>query len=142
VGRMPAALTDAAAGCGGQPEILSLDDETFLHDLQPWPAKGASLCGHGRGAKRRPSGGGGSDGGGGGLGWLARVKRLYVATHDEFEDDGLLWFWYCLTGLLLCSLACCYWNCHFWCAELEEEEEERRRREQEQRMALIYSTVQ
>ena len=69
--------------------MSEIDDETYLHDLQPWPLRDTPLCA-GVSAPRaaRP--------------WVATAaQRVY----DEFEDDGLLWLLWLLGVALLCACA-------------------------------------
>ena len=88
-GGTPRALAAAAAACPTATVVSEIDDETYLHDLQPWPLRDTPLCA-GVSAPRaaRP--------------WVATAaQRVY----DEFEDDGLLWLLWLLGVALLCACA-------------------------------------
>jgi hypothetical protein len=104
----PKGLRDAATACGGRhgpshgpsPRILRFDDETYLHDLQPWPsASSKHICARRSGGQEgiTPQA----------TQWLSGAWLFWRSIHDEFEDDELLGFWYGLLAFLLCVVTCC-----------------------------------
>jgi hypothetical protein len=110
----PRAAANAAATCTNT-SIVAIDDESYMHDTRPWPAKTRRLCaapGWAPGmanfsSLRDPS-----------LALetsssvLARVSRFYHSVHDEMEDEQLLWLLHTLLAMLAVGLICCCWNCY------------------------------
>jgi hypothetical protein len=115
----PQGIAKAAAACTNT-SLVAIDDESYLHDTRPWPARTRNFCAAsaaspiaGRGTANRSSA----------LldpslslershTLFARVARVYHSVHDEMEDDQLLWLWHALLGMLLLGFICCCWSCY------------------------------
>lgn len=130
----PNGLLKAVAACGAsvtnrsQPRttIMDLDDESYMNDGRPWPDKGIKLCriaGGKAGSRSRGRAGGNAvaadsaeeERGGGGL--LRLIRQYAVSISDEMEEEGLLWLWHGLLGLLALASACCVWECYGLCTD-------------------------
>ena len=104
------ALAKAAVGCN-RTQVVSLDDESFLYDQQPWPSRSEpDLCagppanGSGTAPRAhaprsflpRP---------------LAKSVAFAVAARDQFEDEGILWLLNSLVAALVLAWSFCAFHC-------------------------------
>lgn len=113
------ALVEAIKQCrvnGARTKVIVIDDETYLHDLQPWPPSDAGptfLC-DGKDAARRSrltNRAGQKPGASYSLSKpLSQARSEWVTVHDDFESEGLLWLLYSMAAALALALCCCAVN--------------------------------
>ena len=137
--RMPDALKRTVAACGpNRTKVMTLDDESYMNDLQPWADRSTqkTLCYDGvqplssfasdaaATAVRPPKE---TDGPFRWLYWhafkiMSKVRRWTQALYDEMEDEGLLWLMFLSWSLAACGCCFCSYQCYqLHCASADDD---------------------
>ena len=126
-GLMPKGLRETVDSCSlnqSRPQVMTLDDESYINDLQPWPHRLQRLCVVTT-ATNRSLWNGSSVADSSHSVWgsaltsaahrgrlfLTRGYYVWAAFYDEFEDENLLWLLYILVAISVCACSLCTYQC-------------------------------